>query len=262
MHEASVESGGANAGTRGWIARYAPNLVLGRHAHDRGRLCIVLSGRFEEEENGHARTNFPGWLLYRPAGMQHSERFDGAGAACALFTPGRGWTEAASECRVALTGPLSIRTPEVERIGLALRHELGRPDDYSAIACEAAAWECLVLLARRSPDDRASPASLARAIDFLRDNLSTPPAIARIAEIAGVHPSTLSRQFRRAFGKSVMAYARSLRVERSVTLLRETSVPIAEIALICGFSSQAHLTTMMRKTLGVTPARLRRLRRG
>jgi len=261
MHETCVESGGADARPRGWIARYAPDLVLERHAHDRGRLCIVLSGWFEEEENGRARTNSPGWLLYRPAGMQHSERFDGAGAACALFIPGRGWAEAASECRLTLAGPLSIRAPEVQRIGVALHYELARPDDYTAIACEAAAWECLALLARRSRPERASPASLARAIDFLRDNLSTPPTLARIAEIAGVHPSTLSRQFRRAFGKSVTAYARSLRIERAAALLRETHLPIAEIALICGFSSQAHLTTVMRGALGLTPARLRALHR-
>jgi AraC family transcriptional regulator len=52
-------------------------------------------------------------------------------------------------------------------------------------------------------------------------------------------------------------YLRRLRIERATALLRDTRMPIAEIALVCGFSSQAHLTTMFRKTVGTTPRRFR-----
>jgi AraC family transcriptional regulator len=96
----------------------------------------------------------------------------------------------------------------------------------------------------------------------LRGNPASPADLTALAAIAGVHSSTLSRHFRRRFGQSVGAYARRMRIERAAALLRETSTPIAEVALICGFSSQAHLTTLMRHAVGMTPARFRALHRG
>jgi AraC family transcriptional regulator len=244
-----------------WVARYAPHAVLPRHAHDAARLCVVLAGRFEEDANGSSRTNGPGWLLYRPAGMPHAERFDRAGAACALIVPGPGWVEAARDSRIALASPISLNAPEVARIGLALRRECADPDDYSALACDAAAWECLALLGRKPRDRQPVPKALGRALDHLRRNPASPIDLAALAAIAGLHPSTLSRHFRRRFGQSIGAYARRMRIERAAALLRETSIPIAEVALICGFSSQAHLTTLMRRALGITPARFRALHR-
>jgi AraC family transcriptional regulator len=243
------------------IVRYAPYAILPRHRHDAPRLCVVVAGRFDEDEDGRSASHRAGRLLYRPADVPHSQQFHAKGAICALITPGASWIEAARERRIDLSAPISFKSPEVERLGLAVRRECARPDEYSALACEAAAWECLALLGRSPRDGKPIAAALARSIEFLRDNPAAPIGVARLAEIAGIHPSTLSRQFRRAFGESVGEHVRRLRVERAAALLRDTDIPIAEIALICGFSSQAHLTTLLRRATGITPGRLRVLRR-
>ncbi|WP_422673261.1 helix-turn-helix domain-containing protein [Billgrantia tianxiuensis] len=47
------------------------------------------------------------------------------------------------------------------------------------------------------------------------------------------------------------------RLARAETLLHETTVPLAEIALACGFSSSSHLASRFRQAKGVAPSQLR-----
>jgi AraC family transcriptional regulator len=47
-------------------------------------------------------------------------------------------------------------------------------------------------------------------------------------------------------------------VEKAQELLRDTELPLADIALACGFSSQSRLTTAFRRATGFTPARYRK----
>jgi AraC family transcriptional regulator len=108
---------------------------------------------------------------------------------------------------------------------------------------------------------QSAPAVLRRVTGFLREHLAEPVGLAQAAQIAGVHPATLTRQFRAVYGRSIGEYLRSLRVERAASLLKESPMAIAEIALATGFSSQAHMTTALRRALGVTPARLRAMHR-
>ena len=54
-------------------------------------------------------------------------------------------------------------------------------------------------------------------------------------------------------------YLLSRRIERARRLLAETNMSIAQIAYLCGFSSQAHLTIAFRKLSGHTPGGYRQL---
>jgi AraC family transcriptional regulator len=56
----------------------------------------------------------------------------------------------------------------------------------------------------------------------------------------------------------VHQYVISARVAYALDLVVRTSMPLAEIALQSGFSSQSHLSLHMRRLHGVTPAALRR----
>jgi AraC family transcriptional regulator len=46
-------------------------------------------------------------------------------------------------------------------------------------------------------------------------------------------------------------------MERAKRLLIETKMPVAELALVCGFSSQSHFTVAFRKHAGLTPRKYR-----
>jgi AraC family transcriptional regulator len=74
----------------------------------------------------------------------------------------------------------------------------------------------------------------------------------------GCHPATLTRAFRRELGCTPGDYQRRLRVERAARLLRDTSMPLADVAAACGFCDQSHLARSFRHVLGCTPSDYRR----
>ncbi|MEM7488570.1 MAG: AraC family transcriptional regulator [Pseudomonadota bacterium] len=98
---------------------------------------------------------------------------------------------------------------------------------------------------------------LRRVIELIDASLGDDLRIATIAAEAGMSPSTLSRLFKAATGRSVWRYVLDRRLERAAEMLRRTDEPVAGIAHACGFSSQAHLTKAFRDGYGMPPARFR-----
>ncbi|MFJ9566321.1 helix-turn-helix domain-containing protein [Streptomyces fuscichromogenes] len=79
-----------------------------------------------------------------------------------------------------------------------------------------------------------------------------------LAAAASLSPGQFTRQFRASSGHSPHQYLLSLRLERAGRLLRTGSAPVWQVAVECGFSHQEHLTRVMRRRLGATPAAMRR----
>lgn len=107
----------------------------------------------------------------------------------------------------------------------------------------------------------ASDATVARLLaarDLIEATLHEPLTLSTIAHAVGVRPHVLATAFRQRFGVPLHQYVIARRVERAKTLLREADLPIAAIAVEAGFASQSHLTTVFRRSVGVTPAAYRR----
>ncbi|MFI8221255.1 helix-turn-helix domain-containing protein [Streptomyces sp. NPDC085932] len=94
--------------------------------------------------------------------------------------------------------------------------------------------------------------------ELMEQHLAEPLPISVLASTSGLSPSHFSRQFKNSTGQSPHQFLLHLRLDRAGRLLRTTMLPIADVALRCGFSHQEHLTRVMRAKLGVTPAALRR----
>lgn len=97
-----------------------------------------------------------------------------------------------------------------------------------------------------------------RLQDFVAAHLAHPIGLADLAGAAGISPSRLARGFKRDTGMTPYHYVLLARVRLAKRLLRSTALPIAEIALTCGFSHQEHLTRMFGREVGTTPAAYRR----
>ena len=69
---------------------------------------------------------------------------------------------------------------------------------------------------------------------------------------------SFTRWFSAEFGVSPHRYVMQARIERAKSLLANTTRPLSEVALDCGFSSQSHLSTVFRRFTGRTPGRFRK----
>jgi AraC family transcriptional regulator len=90
-------------------------------------------------------------------------------------------------------------------------------------------------------------------------NLETTLQASELARITQLSVSHFSRAFRISFGQPPHTYVMARRIEKAKRLiLSDERIPLAEVALSCGLSDQAHLCRMFRKLVGVTPAAWRR----
>jgi transcriptional regulator GlxA family with amidase domain len=60
-------------------------------------------------------------------------------------------------------------------------------------------------------------------------------------------------QFRLATGFTPYAYLRRRRVEFAQKLLLESDLPLVQIALACGFSTQSHFSSAFKQIVGDSP---------
>jgi AraC family transcriptional regulator len=137
--------------------------------------------------------------------------------------------------------------------------ECARWSSASALRTEALSLE-LIASASRRPDvlEQGAPSWLPRALECVADQCGRDMSVADIAREAQVHPTHLARVFRAFLGCTPGDYLRARRLERAGSLLLDTSLPIARIALDCGFADQPQLTRAFTRTFGMPPDAFRR----
>jgi AraC family transcriptional regulator len=92
---------------------------------------------------------------------------------------------------------------------------------------------------------------------YVEERLDRPIDVAELAAVAGLRPSQFTAAFRSATGQSPYGFVTRARVARARALIQAGAMPLAEVALACGFSHQSHLTRRLKEHLGVTPGALR-----
>ena len=107
-----------------------------------------------------------------------------------------------------------------------------------------------------SPEQRT--ASILRALAIIEERYDEPLTVRELARSVGMGVSRFHEQFRSEIGLTPGEKLAATRLDRAEALLRETRLPIAEIALAVGFSDQSALTRSFRRRRGTTPAAFRR----
>lgn len=109
----------------------------------------------------------------------------------------------------------------------------------------------------RGPFGRIPGQGIARVVDLVEAQIDQDLRLASLADAASMSLYHFARSFRATTGMSPHAYVLSRRVARARVMLDGNAASLAEVALACGFSSQAHLTTAFRRGLGLTPGAYR-----
>lgn len=244
-------------------ARHPAGSSLAWHTHAGPTLCFVYSGSFTESFRGATLECTPGTLKITPAGDPHSDQFGPEET--------RGLMVEADASRVERLGSYSQVVEERASYhdgaltGLAwrIRGELHQGDTAAPLAIEGLLLEMLARAARERELrlTGAVPRWLAAARECLHEEAHT-ENLSELAKAVGVHPVTLARGFRKAYGCSVGAYLRWLRVARAARALADSEAPLAEIALSVGFADQSHFSNVFRRATGLSPSAFRRAMKG
>jgi AraC family transcriptional regulator len=99
---------------------------------------------------------------------------------------------------------------------------------------------------------------LRRVIDRMEAGLDADLTLAALATESGYSRAHFARMFKAATGQTPHRYLLELRLARAQSMLMNRALPLTDIALACGFSSHAHLSTAFRSRFGVAPGAWRR----
>ncbi len=101
-----------------------------------------------------------------------------------------------------------------------------------------------------------------RVSEFIRSDLSAPLTLATLAEVAGMSPSCFIRNFKQSTGVTPHRFVIEQRILAARHLLTTSDLPLVEIALTLGFSSQSHFGVVFRAVTGASPKQYRQFQRG
>lgn len=102
--------------------------------------------------------------------------------------------------------------------------------------------------------------ALRAVIDYVHRSYAEGVNITEAARLAGLSPSYLSEVFSREMGEPFSRFVQRTRLRRARELVLGSTLPLSDIASLCGFADQSHMTRIFRRIAGTTPARLRQQR--
>jgi AraC family transcriptional regulator len=102
---------------------------------------------------------------------------------------------------------------------------------------------------------------LRRVLDYISTNIDDDITLADLARVGGQSPFHFARKFAFAMGVSPKRYVSRMRLDKTMAELAAGRLPLAQIALNAGFSSQASFTRAFRRATSMTPQEYRRRRR-
>ena len=104
----------------------------------------------------------------------------------------------------------------------------------------------------------ASQPKLAEAVSLMEANIEEPMTLDELSHHVGLSRRQLERLFQRYLHCVPTRYYLELRLERARQLLLQSSMPIVDIALACGFISAPHFSKCYRDTFSLPPRDERR----
>lgn len=99
---------------------------------------------------------------------------------------------------------------------------------------------------------------LLAVVSLMEENLETPLSAGELAESVGLSTRQLERLFRTYLKTPPTRYYLQMRLKRTRYLLRQTSLPVFDVALAAGFVSASHFSKCYREEYGHTPSAERR----
>ncbi len=98
-----------------------------------------------------------------------------------------------------------------------------------------------------------------RARELLIEHLENPPTLEELARTVGMNRKKLSDTFHTLYGQPVFEWLREYRLFEARGLLRDSALPVSEIALAVGYGNNANFSTAFKKRFGMTPKQYRQL---
>ena len=117
----------------------------------------------------------------------------------------------------------------------------------------------LIETAPKTPEEQDPFA--AQVEELLGEGLAEKVSVRELASSLGYHEKYLGAKFKKKTGKSPCAYRNERRLSKAEGYLRNTELPIIEIASLVGYDNVSYFNRLFRARNGVTPTEYRKINR-
>lgn len=248
------------------------NLAESYTALDHHLICYCPSGSSQLTQHRagsiHSSVIMPGMSYIMPAHLDSAWEGD-SGLSARLRIP-TSLVDLASEelgrrpGQVEIRNVFQVRDPVIEHIAQVLLAEMDKqahPVQKLIIDAMSTALVAHLLRSHNAFDvaeptrDRSFGAlEMARLTEYIEDNLGRTISLDELAALVNVSRFHFTRLFKRSFGGTAIAFVERCRIRRAQSLIAETDLPLADIALRVGFADQSHFTRRFHVHAGCTPA--------
>ena len=101
------------------------------------------------------------------------------------------------------------------------------------------------------------PALARRVCDYIETHFDRRISLDSLAAMTGLSRDHFARAFHQSVGMPPHSYLLRRRLDHVEQMLRETQLPLSQIALATGFSDQSHLARHFRRQTGMSPSHAR-----
>jgi len=105
-----------------------------------------------------------------------------------------------------------------------------------------------------------APVALRNVLDYIEAHLAHPLLLSDLAAQVALSEYHFARMFRQSMGVAPHQFVMQRRMVRANDLLLNSTLPLTDIALACGFSSASHFSNRFKAAKGLTPSQLRTAR--
>lgn len=243
----------------------------------------MLAGRAGSQRKGNGETQrgaaLPGMVWISPMGIHERDiELTGPAECLHIYLPPTLVEASALQDfdlnpdKVELAYAGFVADPMMHQIASAMTGCIGRKFDVTdRLFIDGMRASLSACLMRSYTVDRWKPSQsaptmdarrLSRVLALIEAHLADELTLDQLAAEACLSPYHFARLFKQATGLSPHRYLTEQRVQAAQKKLAGATWSLVEIALDCGFGSQANFTRVFRKSTGLTPGQYRNLCRG
>lgn len=225
------------------------------HYHENPHLSFVLNGGGIVKGKSSEFERAPGQLMFFQAGEAHqciTKRFPTQNVNLEIefaFLRDNRVTESALDTSVK-------KNPNAKFIMLKVYKELLAADDFSRSSIKMLLVD---LICPAQEIEKSQPRWVGIICELMNDKWNEPLSLKDLSAASGVHPVTVSKFFPKYFSCTFGEYMRSLKIEKSLQMIKNSPYSLTEIAHECGFYDQSHFTRTFKHLTGFLPNAYARL---
>ena len=99
---------------------------------------------------------------------------------------------------------------------------------------------------------------IGKVTDYILQNIQEKLSIRELSDIACMHPNSLSREFKKMTGFSIVEYINKIRIGNAARYLSETNSTVLDICYKCGFQNLSNFNRQFKKVMNCTPSNYRK----